>query len=54
MKFVVSMLPPEALNFGDGDPLDPDIRHRLANFVHLEGFDDRGDQLHAFPPAFTR
>jgi hypothetical protein len=26
----------------------------LPDFVQLEGFDDRGDQLHAFIPAFSR
>jgi hypothetical protein len=50
----VAMLPAVPLNFCDGDALNADIRYRLSNLVQLERFDDGGDQLHAFIPAFTR
>src|ERR1700683_1984636 len=41
------------MHFCDGHSLDADVCNRLPNLVQLEGFDDGGDQLHAFIPAFT-
>ena len=41
-----------ALYFGYRDALNADICHRLPDLVQLERFDDGGDQLHAFVPAF--
>jgi hypothetical protein len=41
------------LYFGYRDALNADICHRLPDLVHLEGFDDGGDQLHALIRAFT-
>jgi len=38
---------------GYRDALNADVRNRLPDIVQLEGFDDGGDQLHAFIPAFT-
>jgi hypothetical protein len=39
------------MDLRDGDSLDADVRNRFTNLVQLEGFDDGGDQLHAFFPA---
>jgi hypothetical protein len=43
----VSLLPPEALDLGHGDPLYADSRQGLADLVELERLDDRSYQFHA-------
>src|ERR1700735_4896637 len=42
----VSALPAKAPHFRDGQPPNPDVAHRPSNLVELEGFDDRGYELH--------
>jgi hypothetical protein len=39
--------------FGYRNALNAYVCNRLPDLVQLEGFDDGGDQLHAFIPAFT-
>src|SRR6185503_3902445 len=41
----VALLPPEALDLGDGDALHADRRERLAHLVELERLDDGGDEF---------
>jgi hypothetical protein len=42
----VALLPAEALDLGDREPGDADLRQRLAHFVQLERLDDRFDFFH--------
>jgi hypothetical protein len=53
INLLVPGLAPVTMYFGDRDALNADISNRLPDLVQLEGFDDGGDQLHAFVPAFT-
>src|SRR5882757_143718 len=49
----VSGLASVPVYFGYRDALNADVCNRLPDLIQLEGFDDGGDQLHAFIPAFT-
>jgi hypothetical protein len=42
----MSLLPTEALGFGDGDSLQPDVLQRLLHLVEFEGLYDRLDLFH--------
>src|SRR3546814_13164481 len=46
----MTLLPPETLGLGDGDPADTDFVQRFLHFVELERLDDRLNLLHAFRP----
>ena len=50
----VSLLPPEALHFGDGQSRHADLGQRLTDLVQLERLHDRFDLLHRPPLAFAR
>src|SRR3546814_21019470 len=60
IEFGVTLLPPETLGLGDGDPADTDFVQRFLHFVELERLDDRLNLLHAsrpplgWPPPFAR
>src|SRR5262245_8689420 len=45
----VALLPPEALDLGDRNPLHADARQRLAHLVELERLDDGGNEFHRNP-----
>ena len=45
----VTLLAPEALDLGDGEPGHADLGQRLAYLVELERLDDRFDLLHGGP-----
>src|SRR5262245_52212192 len=47
----VALLPPEALDLGDRDPLHADARQRLAHLVELERLDDGRNEFHGNPLA---
>src|SRR6516165_6266446 len=54
VEFGMPFLPPEALGFGDRDPLQPYLLERFFHLVELERLDDRLDFFHwhlASPPA---
>ena len=44
----VPLLPPKALDLGDGHAGDADFVQRILYLVELEGFDDRFDFFHGF------
>ena len=46
IEFGVSLLPPEALGFEDGDALQSDLIEGVLHLIELEGLDDRFDLLH--------
>jgi hypothetical protein len=49
----MALLAAIALHFGHGHAVDADRRQRLADFIELEGFDDRDDEFHgqAYSPG---
>ena len=47
----MALLAAEALDLGDGEAGDADLRQRLAHLVELERLDDRFDFFHARPPC---
>src|SRR5215510_12431450 len=49
----VALLPPEALDLGDRDPLHADARQRLAHLVELERLDDGRNEFHGNPLAIS-
>ncbi|MNL36320.1 hypothetical protein D3C87_1583950 [compost metagenome] len=42
----MTLLPPEALGFRDGDALQADFLKGFLHFVELEGLNDRFDLFH--------
>ena len=46
IEFGVTLLPAEALGFGDGDALQSDFLERFFHLVELEWLDDGFDFLH--------
>jgi hypothetical protein len=42
----VTLLAPEALDFGDSQTGHADVGQGLAHFLQLEGFDNGGDLFH--------